>query len=118
MKKVVYIAMNSKYFKFRESVSKFVFEQGAIPLNSLMVYGYYLYGMVPKDIVIEAYRTIVQKCDEVWAFGEISDGVKEAMLIAKKKNMRIRYFDIMKFPEIVELPEDLIVWEEGVKVGR
>jgi len=115
MKKVVYIAMNSKYFKFREWISKFVFEQGAIPINSLMVYGYYLYGMVPKEMVIEAYRTVVGKCDEVWVFGEVSDGVKEAMIISRKKNIRLKYFDLSRYPEIVEIPEDLLVWEAGVK---
>ncbi len=118
MKKVVYIAMNSKYFKLREWISKFVFEHGAIPVNCLMVYGYYMYDLVPKEMVIEAYRTVVAKCDELWVFGEISDGVKEAMLIAKKKGMKIKYFDMSKYPDIVEIPEELLIWEAGVKLGR
>jgi len=107
--------MNSKYFKYREWISKFVFDQGAIPINSLMVYGYYLYGMVNRDLIIEAYRTVVGKCDEVWVFGDISDGVKEAMIISKKRNIKLRYFDMSRYPQIFEINEDQIVWDEGVK---
>ncbi len=114
MKPVVFIAMNSKYFRFREWITKFVFDQGAIPINCLMIYGYYLYDMVPRVNIIEAYKTIVTKSDQLWVFGEISDGIKDAMVIAKKNNILIRYFDITRFPKIFELNETQLIWEEGV----
>ncbi|MDP2908402.1 MAG: hypothetical protein Q8N77_01210 [Nanoarchaeota archaeon] len=116
-KKTVYIAMNSKYFKFREWITKFAFEQDVIPINCLMVYGYYLYDMVPRERIIEAYKTVVLKCDEIWIFGEISDGIREAMIIAKKSNIPRKFFDMTNYPTIVEISEDQAVWEEGVKFG-
>jgi len=117
MKKVVFVAMNSKYFRTKEWVTKFVFEHGAIPVNCLMIYGYYLYDMVPKDQVIEAYSEVVKKCDALWVFGEVSDGIRDAVLIARKKNMPIKYFDMSRFPKIFEIPDDHLVWEEGVSFG-
>lgn len=117
MKKVVFIAMNSKYFRIREWLTKFVFEQEAIPVNCLMLYGYYLYDMVPKEKVIEAYSEVAKKCDELWVFGEVSDGIRDAMRIARKKNMPIKYFDVSRFPHIFEVQENQLVWEGGVKFG-
>ncbi|MBL7100478.1 MAG: hypothetical protein ISS23_00825 [Nanoarchaeota archaeon] len=114
MSKVVFIAMNSKMFRLREWVTKFVFDQGAIPINCLMIYGYYLYDMVPRVKIIEAYKTIVPKCDELWVFGDISDGIRDGMIIARNNNLPIKYFDISNHPKIFEIPEDQLVYEESV----
>ena len=116
--KVVFVAMNAKYFRFRELITKFVFKQGAVPINCLMIYGYYLYDMIPRVDIVKAYKKIVPKCDELWTFGEISDGIRDGMIIAKKNNLSIRYFDISRFPEdIHELSEDHLIYEEDVKLG-
>lgn len=114
MKKVVFVAMNSKMFRLRELITKFVFEQGAVPINCLMIYGYYLYDMVPRAKVIEGYKVVVTKCDELWTFGDISDGVRDGMVIAKKNNMPIRHFDVSRYPDVFKISEDQLVYEEGV----
>jgi len=116
-KKVIFVAMNSKYFRLRELITKFVFEHGAIPINCLMLYGYYLYDMVPRLKIIEGYKVLVPKCDEVWTFGEISDGIRDGMVIARKNNIPIRHFDISRFPEVSEWSEEQLVYEEGVSFG-
>lgn len=115
--KVVFIAMNSKLFRLKEWITKFAFDQKVTPINCLMIYGYYLYDMVPRVKIIEAYKTIVPKCDEVWVFGDISDGIQDGMVIARKNNIPLRYFDISRYPEIHEKSEDKIVYEEGVRFG-
>lgn len=114
MKKVVFVAMNSKMFRLRELITKYVFEQGYIPVNCLMIYGYYLYDMVPRAKIIEAYKAVVVKCDELWTFGDISDGVRDGMVIARRNKLPVRHFDISQFPKIYEIPEDQLVYEEGV----
>jgi len=116
-KKVIFIAMNSKLFRLREWITKFVFEQKAIPVNCLMLYGYYLYDMVPRVSIIEAYKSVVVKCDELWTFGDVSDGIRDAMVIAGKNNMPVKHFDISRYPNIFEIPEDQLVYEEGVSFG-
>lgn len=116
-KKVVFIAMSSKMFRLREWITKFVFDQGAIPVNCLMIYGYYLYDMVPRVRIIEAYKAVVVRCDEIWTFGDVSDGVRDAMAIARKNKMHIRHFDTARYPEIVEVSENQLVYEEGVSFG-
>lgn len=116
-KKVIFVVMNGKDFRLRELITKFVFEQKAIPINCLMIYGYYLYDMVPRNVVIEGYKAIVPKCDELWTFGEISDGIRDSMIIAKKKNIPIKHFDISRYPEIFEIEDDQLIYEEGVNFG-
>jgi len=114
-KKVIFVAMNAKLFRLREWITKFVFEQDAIPINCLMVYGYYLYDMVPRVKIIEAYKTVVKKCDELWVFGDVSDGIRDGMIIARKNNMPIKFFDISQYPKIFEIDEDHVIYEEGIQ---
>lgn len=116
-KKVIFVAMNGKYFRLRELITKFVFEQGSIPINCLMIFGYYLYDMVPRSMIIKGYKAIVPKCDELWTFGEISDGIHDGMVIAKKNKVPIRHFDISRYPEIFEVSEEQSVYEEGINFG-
>lgn len=116
-KKIVYVAMSSSLFRIKEWMVKFVFEQGAIPVSCLMLYGYYMYDMVPREKLIEAYKNMVMLCDEYWIFGEVSDGVRDGMIIAKKHKKPIRCFDITQFPKIFEISEDELVYMEGVTLG-
>ncbi len=51
------------------------FTQNAVPINPFNLFGYFLYKLVERDIISNAINNIFKKCDELWVFGEISDGV-------------------------------------------
>jgi len=113
MKKLIFTAMSKKNFFQKWRIVKFVLEKELVPLNPFMLYDYFLVDAVNHDLVRNANNTIVEKADEVWAFGEIADGVEEEIELAKSLNKPIKYFDISKLPEeIKEVSENKIIFEE------
>ena len=114
MKKLIYIAMSKKNFFQKWRIVKFVLEKGFVPLNPFMLFDYYVADSINHKLVTDANNTVVERADEIWIFGEIADGVKREIEIAKKLNKPIKYFDISKIPEEVkEISEKNIIFEKG-----
>jgi hypothetical protein len=113
-KRVVYIAMSNKNFHWRMHVTKFVLDEGCVPVNPFMLFDYYLMHTVNKDTVREAMNNLLVKCDECWIFGQMSLGVKVQVGIAKRLKKPIRFYDIADLPErIVRISEHLAQEEAG-----
>ncbi len=115
-KKIVFTAQSCKNFHQRMLISRYVFEQGAIPINPFNLFGYFLYEMVERDMVRNANNNILKRCDELWVFGEISDGVLAEIVMFKKSNRPIRYFDISRLPDaITEISWKKLQFEDNCK---
>lgn len=114
-RKIVFTAQSCKNFHLRMLICKFVFEQGAIPVNPFNLFGYYLYELVDRNLVRNGNNNIMKRCDELWVFGDISDGVLAEIEIFKKLNKNIRYFDISKPKEIKEVSQEQLKFEDEVK---
>lgn len=90
--KLIYPASSKKLFYFRAHISKFVLEENCVPLNPFMIHEYFLLDTVNRDKIRESNNTLVSRSDELWVFGEISNGVAVEIAFAKKlKNQ----FDIL-----------------------
>ncbi len=112
MNKIIFTAMSKKNFFQKWRVVKFVLEQGSVPLNPFMLYDYFLVDSVDHGLVRDANHKIIERCDEVWVFGEIADGVEREIEIAKRLNKPTKYFDISKLPEkIREIDEKETIFE-------
>jgi len=64
-KKVIFTAQSCKNFHQRMLICKYVFEQGAIPVNPFNVFGYYLYELVDRDLARNGNNNLMRKCDEL-----------------------------------------------------
>ena len=117
-KPLIYTAMSKHIFYFRMFISVFVLEKGAVPLNPFMVFDYFLLDAVDKDLVREGNNNLVKRCDEVWVFGPISNGVLAEIQIANKQRKPVRYFAIKKPHKIVETTKDKAEMESEVKNMR
>ena len=107
-KRVVYVAMSNRNFHWRMHVTKFVLDEGCVPVNPFMLFDYYLMHTVNKDTVREAMNNLLVKCDECWVFGQMSLGVKVQVGIAKRLKKPVRFYDIADLPErIVRISENL-----------
>ena len=107
-KRLVYVAMSNRNFHWRMHVTKFVLDEGAVPVNPFMLFDYYLMHTVSKEIVREAMNNLLARCDEVWVFGRMSLGVKVQVGIAKRMKKTLRFYDIADLPErIVRISEQL-----------
>jgi hypothetical protein len=113
-KRLIYIAMSNRNFYWRMHISKFVLDQGYVPLNPFMLFDYYLLHTVPKQLVREAINNLLSRCDEVWVFGRMSLGVKVQVGIAKRLKKMLRFYDIADLPErMVRISEKLAQEESG-----
>lgn len=113
--KLVYTAFSKHNFYFRLFISKFVYKKGYIPLNPFLISDYYLLDTVPRDTIRQTNNTLVKRCDEIWVFGQISDGVLREINIAKKLKKPIKYFDISNSKKITPTTEKNVAMEDGVK---
>lgn len=118
-KKVVFTAQSCKNFHQRMLICKYVFENDCVPVNPFNVFGYYLYELVDRDLVRNGNNNLLKRCDELWVFGEISNGVLAEVQMFKELNKPIKYFDISKLPkEIIEISKENALMEDEVKEFR
>jgi hypothetical protein len=117
-KPLIYTAMSKHLFYFRAHISRYVLEQGAVPLNPFMLFDYFLLDTVERDIVRDANNSVVLRSDEIWVFGPISNGVFAEIVIAKKTNKPVRYFKIENSHQIIPLKPEEIEMEGEVEEFR
>jgi len=107
-RKLVYCALSNRNFYWRAHVTKFVLDEGAVPITPFMLFDYYLLHTVPKETVRDAFNNLIVRCDEMWVFGHLSLGVKVQVGIAKRLKKVVRYYDISDLPyRLVNIPESL-----------
>lgn len=95
-------------------ISKFVLKQDAVPINPFTSFDYFMLDTIERDVVREANNTLVNKADELWVFGDISNGVLAEILQAKEKEIPIRYFKITKDKDIEEILKEDLVFEDDI----
>ena len=114
-KPLVYTAMSKHLFYFRMFISVFVLENGGVPLNPFMVFDYFMLDAVDRDLVREGNNNLVKRCDEIWVFGAVSNGVLAEIQIAKEQGKKVRYFAIEKPHQIIETDKNSVELEEDIK---
>ena len=112
---VVLAAMSKKYFYMRFFVTKFVLDQGVVPINSFTSFDYFLLDAVERDTVRRANNTLVARADELWVFGDISDGVRAEIMQAWQQQKTVRFFAFRGDKHIYEITIDDLVYEDGVE---
>ncbi len=108
-KRLVYVAMSNRNFFWRQQLTKYVLDEGRVPVTPFMLFDYYLLHTVPKDLVREAMNNLIARCEEMWVFGDMSLGLKVQVGIAKRMRKQVRYFDISELPyQINSVPESMV----------
>ncbi len=98
---LVFTAHAAESAYLRERVCAFVLERGAVPVNPWMAGGYFLYGLVDKDLVRGANNNLLMRCDELWVFGTPSDGVDVEVAWAEGNGVPVRWFDLDHYGEAI-----------------
>ena len=113
--KMVYTAFSKRCFYFRQHISRFVLQHNCVPLNPFMIHEYFMLDTVDRQVIRDSNNILVERCDEVWVFGHVSDGVLEEIRLAKKHSKVIRYFTIVDSKEIEEISKESVLFEEGLE---
>lgn len=90
--KIIFVSFSKRNFYLRSSISAFVLKQQCTPVSPFMNFEYNLGGIVDQDLIRVSNNTLIQRADEVWVFGEVSDGVLTEIYLAKKFNKKLRFF--------------------------
>lgn len=117
-KAIVYPALSKRRFYMRMLISKYILENDGVPLNPFMVFDYFLADAVDRDIVRQANNNIVAIADEVWVFGEVSNGVLAEVIQAKQAGKPVRYFAVENDRDFEEIAVTQVVLEEDVADRR
>ena len=108
-KQLIYCALSNRNFYWRQHVTKFVLDEGHVPIVPFMLFDYYLLHTVPKETVREAFNNLIVRCDQMWVFGQMSLGLKVQIGIAKRLKKPVRYYDITDMPyRVVSVPEAML----------
>jgi hypothetical protein len=91
---LVFTAQSAENAYLREKICAYVLRQGVVPINPFMVLGYFLYDLVEKDAVRLANNNLIMRCDELWVFGEPSDGVEVEIRLASQLGLPVRRFTL------------------------
>lgn len=110
--------MSKHYFYFRMHISRWVLEQGKVPLNPFMLFDYFLLDSVQRDVVRDANNSLVSRSDEIWVFGPVSNGVLAEIMLAKKAKKPLSYFKIEKSQKIIRVANEEIEIEEEIQQFR
>jgi hypothetical protein len=115
-KRIVYTAQSAKNFHQRMLICKFVFEKGAVPVNPFNLFGYFLYELIDRDLVRNGNNNVLERCDELWAFGDVSDGMLAEIKMFTETGKPVRYFDISRLPEkITATTLEKLPFEEKIR---
>jgi len=114
-----YTATSKRNYYFKDQISTFVLQQGYVPLNPFQVFAYFLNDTVDRDLVRQANNTLVAIANEIWVFGDVSDGVLAEIKQARELGKVVKYFRIIK-SQTIELISNLeeVVMEEDVRMHR
>jgi len=112
-KKIVFTAQSKSLFYCRMLISKYVFEQKAIPINPFNIWGYFLYELVDRNLVRNANYNLIRISDALWVFGPISDGVLSEIKYSITLEKEIRFFSASsKFENIYPIDLSEIIFEK------
>jgi hypothetical protein len=112
---LIYTAMSKHLFYYRAFISKFVLENGGVPLNPFMIFDYFLLDSVERDLVRQANNNLCKRCDEIWVFGAVSDGVLAEIHISTKCGVPQRFFEIRGSNRIEEITRAEVRLEEDIQ---
>jgi hypothetical protein len=75
--------------------SRFVIERGGVPFTPHLLYTRFLDDADPKQRSEGLFcgKVMLGKCDQIWSFGDVSDGMLGELEEARKRGIPIRYFN-------------------------
>ena len=116
---VVFTAQSKVFFYCRDAVCEYAFNNGCLPVNPFRIFDYFLGDRVDRDIIRNSNNEMISRCDELWVFGPIADGVLFEIARCKQLGIPIRFFNIAtRASEIREIGIDDLVFEPEVHARK
>ena len=98
-----------------------VINEGGVPIAPHLLFTQFLDDSVPHErkLGLDLGLALLKYCDEVWVFGDVSEGMKREIEKAEELNKPIRWFDadcsdITKLMELRRWSDHLLSWAIGI----
>ena len=118
MDKIIFTAMSKKLFYMRFFISKHVFDNNAVPLNPFTTFDYFMLDTVDRNIIRKGNNTLVKKADELWTYGDISNGMLAEIIQAKRHGRPIRHFIVDKDKYFTSVEQNQLIFEDEIADQR
>ena len=100
-KKVIFVSQAATNMCWARLICKYVIEQGYVPVNYFTAFGHFVHEIADLDTMIESINSLIVRCNEMWAFGAISEGMWYEIKMCKELGIPVKYFCIAKLPQKV-----------------
>lgn len=71
---------------------RFVVSKNRVPIAPHMLFPQFVSEATERGLAMKMNYLLLLRCDEVWAFGEITEGMAAEIEMAKDEDKRVRYF--------------------------
>lgn len=117
--KLVFTAQSKAFFYCRDVICEYVFRKDYLPINPFRIFDYFLNDRVDRNLIRRGNNHLIRICDELWVFGNISDGVLFEIASAIQLDKPIKFFSIgSTLGEIREISIDQIACEPEVHAKK
>lgn len=110
--RIIFTSYSKRNFYYRAEVSQFVLMGRNTPINPYMNFDYNLSGVIDKSLVRIANNSLISQVDELWVFGEVSDGVLAEIYLANKRGIPVRFYCRVSSGVFKEVGVDDVVLED------
>gem|GEM_PF-883884 len=105
-KKVVFISQAAVNMCWARLICRFVINKGFAPVNYFTAFGHFVHELADQQTMIDSINSLIVRCDELWAFGEISEGMWYEIKMCKELGIPVKYFDIECLPKNIKQIND------------
>ncbi len=113
-KKLIFCSHSRHFMHASLLICKYVIDKECVPINSFTNFGYFLYELVPRHDIAESINNIINRCDEQWVFGPITEGVRMEINMCRQMGKPIRFFQILENEHPVLIKETA---EESLRIA-
>ncbi|MDD3648114.1 MAG: NUDIX hydrolase [Candidatus Dojkabacteria bacterium] len=101
-KRVIFVSQAAVNMCWARLICKFVIEKGHAPVNYFTAFGHFVHELADQQTMIDSINSLIVRCDELWAFGEISEGMWFEIKMCKELGIPVRYFNIEYLPKSIK----------------
>jgi hypothetical protein len=116
-KKIIFVSQSSSNICWTRLICKFVLSKGHVPVNYFTVFFNFVHEIADLKTMIDSINSLIVRCDELWSFGEISEGMWYEIGMCKDLKIPIKYFNIEKLPnKIKEIKENEVKYSDKFSI--
>lgn len=105
--KVVFASQAAINMCWARMICKYILDQGFVPVNYFTAFGHFVHELADQQKMIDSINSLIVRCDELWVFGDISEGMWHEVKMCKELGIPIHYYCIKELPgDINEISEN------------